>query len=784
MSNRPVPPPPSRRRDDLRIAALLAVMAAAVAWSGWTWRLDRVIYDLGLSLWPRGAPPGMVIVAIDDASVEAIGRWPWARTVHATLLQRVAAARPRAVALDIVLSEPDPQPAHDRLLADALRAATPVVLPVVWRAAGVQAVAPLLPAPALRESALLGAAEAPVDDDGVLRHAFVQAGPADAPYPHLALALLHAGGEATHAALQPEIAPPADRRGGWMRDGRFLIRYTGTPGTVDRVSYVDVLRGAVPAERLAGRYVLIGLTAQGLGDTLATPVNMRHQAMPGVEVLAHTLYTLRSGDVIRVWPTPALAALSAALVLLLVLAVGRVGARAALPLAMVSVPLALVASLLALGAGWWVSPVPFALAAVPAYPLWSWRRLERAVTGIDREIARINEEPLASPGAASVPGDELEARLQGLQRAAALVRDARRLLADTLAALPTAMLLADDRARVLLANAKAALLFEVHDPEEMQGLDLVRLLGEFTTAEPYDWAAALAGLALGGEAVAVEARLPDQGDFVVHAAAVLMQGQRRLIVAIADVEPVKRAQREREEALAFVSHDLRSPASSIVLLADLHLSGQEQSPSSELLGEFRRLAARTLEMSEAFVRAADARDRALRRRDWRVTELIDEAVADQRAQALDAGVQLDLRVDDDPAPLNVDRGLVTRAIGNLLSNAIRHSPRNGRVSVEAHHLPNAWSICVTDRGVGLSAGQLLQLSQGSDGLPAMRAGGIGLGLLFVQRVARRHGGALHARAADGGSGALFELLLPDPPAASGPDGSTTPAAGPATASDP
>lgn len=768
MSIGSAPPPSSRWRDDLRIAAGLAALAAALAWSGWTWRLDRVIYDLGLTLWPRGAPPGMVIVAIDDASIEAIGRWPWPRTVHATLLQRVAATRPRAVAMDLVLSEPDPDPAHDRLLADALRAAAPVVLPVVWRAAGVQAVAPLLPTPALRASAQLGAAEAPVDDDGILRHAFVQAGPTAAPYPHVALALLHAGGESTHAALRPEVAPPADRGGAWMRDGRFLIRYTGTPGTVERVSYVDVLRGAVPAERLAGRYVLIGLTAQGLGDTLATPVNMRHQAMSGVEVLANTLYTLRSGDVIRLLPIPALAALSAALVLALVLAVGRVGARAALPLAMASVPLAGVASLLALGAGWWISPVPFVLAAVPVYPLWSWRRLERAVAGIDREIARINEEPPASPGAGPAsPGDELEARLQGLQRAGALVRDARRLLADTLAALPTAMLLADDGARVLLANAKAAALFEVHDPEEMQGLDLVRLLGEFTTVEPYDWAAGLAGLALGGEPVAVEARLPEQGDFVVHAAAVPMQGQRRLIVAMADVEPVKRAQREREEALAFVSHDLRSPASSIVLLADLQLSGREQRTQLELLGEVRRLASRTLEMSEAFVRAADARDRALRRRDWRVAELIDEVLADQRAQALDAGVRLQVQIDDDAAPLNVDRALITRAIGNLLSNAIRHSPRDAQVIIDARRRPNAWTIRVADGGAGLTSEQLQQLSLGRDGLPAMRAGGIGLGLLFVQRVARRHGGALQARAGDDGSGALFELHLPDPPASSG-----------------
>ncbi|MFO1221022.1 MAG: CHASE2 domain-containing protein [Burkholderiaceae bacterium] len=756
----------ARWREDLRIAAVLAVLAALAAWSGWTWRIDRVVYDLGLVLWQRGAPPDITIVAIDDASVEAIGRWPWPRTVHATLLRRLAQARPRAVSLDLVLSEADPDPAHDRLLADALRAAAPVVLPVVWQAASLQALAPLQPTPALRDAARLGAAEAPVDDDGVLRHAFLRAGPADAPYPHVALALLQAGGESPHPALRAEPAPATLDGSRWRRDGRFLIRYAGAPGTVDRVSYVDVLRGAVPPERLAGRYVLVGPTAQGLGDTLATPVNMRHQAMPGVEVLAHTLYTLRSGDVMRVMPMPMLAAVSAALVALLVLAFGRFGARVALPLALASVPVAFGAGLLALGLGWWASPVPFALVAGLAYPLWSWRRLERAVAGIDREIARITDEPLAR-GAEPLPRDEVEARLVGLQRAGDLVREARQFLADALAALPTAMLLADDHARVLLANPKAAALFEVPEPEEMQGLDLVRLLGEFTPVDDHDWAQGLARLELGAAGVAVEARLAGQGDFIVHTAAVPVRGRRCTIVAIADVEPVKRAQREREEALAFVSHDLRSPASSIVLLADLHLAGERSTPLPELLLELRRLATRTLEMSEAFVRAADARDRVLRRRPWAVAELVDEALADQRAQALATGVTLQVAIDDDRAPLVVDRALVARAIGNLVSNAVRHSPRNAVVLIEARRDASGWCIAVIDRGLGLSDEQRQHIALGREGLPVQRAGGVGLGLLFVQRVAHRHGGTVTVQTSADGIGARFELHLPDPPPASG-----------------
>ncbi len=755
------------------IAVVLMLLAAALALGGYGWRLDRVVYDLGLALWSRPPPPGIVIVAIDDASIQAIGRWPWRRAVHATLLDRLAAARPRAVVLDLLLSEPDPDPGQDLLLARAMARVAPVVLPVAWQGLGGSTLAAVEPVEPLRSQAALGAAEAAVDADGVLRSAFLRAGPAGTLYPHLALAALQAGGETPSPRVQAEpgpgdtavLAPGAGQR---QREGRLLIRYAGPPGTVERVSYVDVLSGAVPASRLAGRYVLIGATGAGVGDTLATPVNRRHHAMPGIEVHANLLYTLRSGDSLRTVEGVPLAAGAGLLLAALLAGFAAFGPRTALPLAVASAPLALGASLVALGLGWWASPVPFVLPALLAYPLWSWRRLERAVAGLDREIARLDADPpgggVPQPAPPRGRGDAITSRLQSLQRAGALVRQARRFLADTLAAMPTAMLVADEQAHVVLANPRAAALFEVETAAEMQGLDLPRLLGEFATAQPFDWPAAIAGLDPAGEGLAVEARLPGGGDFVVHVAAVDLQGLRRLVVTIADIKPVKQAQQEREEVLAFVSHDLRSPASAIVLLADLQLQGRSQTPADELLRELRRLAARTLEMSEDFVRAAQVQTRALEPVPVRLQALVDEALADLRAQARVADVRLHTTLADADAAVTLDRALAARAIANLVSNAIKHSPRGGVVELEAAATAGALRLSVHDQGPGLTPRQLQQLAAGDQAVSVRDAGGVGLGLLFVQRVARRHGGHLHATTT--AAGALFVLELP-PPAGAG-----------------
>ncbi len=795
------------------MALLLAALAFVLAASGWTWRADRLVYDFGLAAWRRPPPPGIVIVAIDDASIDAIGRWPWPRAVHSTLLDRLSQAKPRAIGLDLILSEADPDPAQDRLLAQVLHRAAPVVLPVAWQP-GLGGLPPRLLAPLAEFQAAvsLGAAEPAVDADGVLRHAFLRTGytgplqpspaqidPANQPpprpqpqhYPHMALALLQAGGETlapgfaavteTEDATQDSAnasagagagaganASAGANGSGAFRAERFLIRYAGPPGHVERVSYVDLLRGAVPADVLAGRYVLIGMTALGLGDTLATPVNRERHAMAGVEVLANTLYTLRSGDTLRALPRWPAAALAAALLLLLVLAFEWLGARWALVLAGVFVPLTIGVSLLFLGGGFWWSPLPCVLAAALAYPLWSWRRLEQAVDSLDQEIRRLEPEGGLHPQAAGAgpvptpPRDRLASRLDTLKSASDTVRSARRFLADALAGMPTAMLVADPQGRVLLANTLTAALFETDTTAAMQGMDLAGLLVEFNTPEPIDWQNLLGREDAPPGGLAVEAQLARRGDFLLHFASVKLLGQQRWVVTLADVTAIKQAQARRDETLAFVTHDLRSPASSIMLLADMQLRGHSGLAPDALLAEIHRLAARALALSDDIVRVAHAESRPLNLALTPLGALLDEVLADLRPQAQSAEVRLGALSHDALASAVMDRALMLRALGNLVSNAVKHSPRGGLVQVQTAlngQDPGELIISVVDSGSGLSPQQLHKLRSESQGLPAGDARGVGLGLLFVQRVAARHRGRLLARVGEHGVGTVFELHL-------------------------
>jgi hypothetical protein len=235
-----------------------------------------------------------------------------------------------------------------------------------------------------------------------------------------------------------------------------------------------------------------------------------------------------------------------------------------------------------------------------------------------------------------------------------------------------------------------------------------------------------------GPGLAVEASLAGAGDFVVQMASMRLQGLQRLVVTVADIAPVKQAQREREEVLAFVSHDLRSPASAIVLLADLQLQGRAHTPQDELLREMRRLATRTLAMSEEFVRASHVQTQPLAPSPVRPLSLIDDALADLRAQASDrqvtlqtaplaAGSEADATLPGaDQACVAVDRALVTRAIGNLVSNALKHSPPGGTVWVQGGVLQGRLRVQVRDHGPRPQRGAIAAVGGRRPGRP--RAG--------------------------------------------------------------
>lgn len=276
--------------------------------------IENLAYDLACDSGRSTPPTDLVIVAIDDTSLQPQhqGRWPWSRRTHAQLLRRLAGAR--VVAFDVIFAEPEP--AADAQFARAIAEAGNVVLaayravemeyrqggtrrPWGWpRPPGalpwtlVQA-ANLMPPvePLGSAAAAIGYVDIVPDADGVYRRAEpLRLGSDGQAYPHLstAIARLATGvsgeriaADAARGALELAGArSPLDER------GRVLIDYCGPTGTIERIPAWEVLEGQAPRERFAGRIVLVGATAPGLYDLRPAPYRSSGREFMGVETNA------------------------------------------------------------------------------------------------------------------------------------------------------------------------------------------------------------------------------------------------------------------------------------------------------------------------------------------------------------------------------------------------------------------------------------------------------------------------------------------------------------------
>jgi CHASE2 domain-containing sensor protein len=348
--------------------------------SGVTAPLDNALYDLHARSWRYTPDNNVVIIAIDAKSLDAIGRFPWPRSVYAQLIDRLTADGVRGIGMDITMTTPSDDPKNDDQLAEAIHRNGKVILPVFAEAVSLGG--PLqeaVPVTVIAQSvAALGQVDVAKDADERVRGAYLKAGLGSAYWPSLALALAQLGRTEPIAAL-PGLLDPVNNDASpylWMRDNYVLLRYAGPKGTFGSLSYVDVLNGNVPTGLLKNRWVLIGATAEGLGDILQTP----DSAMPGVEYQANELESLQRGLLVTPINFFSQFALAGAMLALPLLLYGLPGIGRNGLLLLVTVVLVLAACIVLLRGFylWWP---PVACLSVIAVEFAAWQLLMRKRRG-------------------------------------------------------------------------------------------------------------------------------------------------------------------------------------------------------------------------------------------------------------------------------------------------------------------------------------------------------------------------------------------------------------------
>ena len=233
----------------------------------------------------------------------------------------------------------------------------------------------------------------------------------------------------------------------------------------------------------------------------------------------------------------------------------------------------------------------------------------------------------------------------------------------------------------------------------------------------------------------------------------------------AALERERDANRLKDEFLATLSHELRTPMNAVLGWARVLRSTTADAPTRERglesIERNARAQARLIEDLLEVSRIITGKLR-LQVRDVDLAAIVDTAVDNVRPAAIAKRLELDVQIDFRPALTSGDPDRLQQVVWNLLSNAVKFTPADGRVSVRLTQ-KDGYVLTVQDSGAGIDPKFLPHVFDAfrqADGSATREHGGLGLGLAIAKQLVEAHGGTIRARSEGRERGAVFEVSLP------------------------
>ena len=699
--------------------------------------LERPLIDLRMQLMERPADPRPILIEIDARSIQEIGRWPWPRSLHALLLDRLTAAQAGDVFFDVDFSVATDE-AEDAALEGALsrRQGRTVLAAFRQWSETASAYIDLAPLPRFAEHARLASVNAIPGADGRVHE--------------MARSYPWRGTRLPSFAAAIAAAPPAE-------EGSFFIDFGIDPTTISRVSFVDVARGDIDPALLRGRPVVVGATAIELGDMLSAPI---HRVLPGVmvQVLAAQSLMLDRALLRLPWWIIALAVpLFAAL-----LAYCSLNCRAGTSLFIVAL-----GNLIYWGAALGLQAtapvildvVPFTLASFGACIL-SFLLRFRVVA------ANLVAESLARRRTENFMG--------------AVAQNAFDALVTT-----------DPKGRVRFINTAAGRMFGVK-LSEATGLSIVDFTARPEALAGRDPGEVLQRMVRSGRPRRLVCRRSSgelfHADLTVSA---LTEGARQMfILLVRDIDrrvkaerrlrareqELRRAKTEAElanksktEFLANMSHELRTPLNAIIGFSEM-MKQQVLGPmgnkgyltyADDIYESGRRLLETVSDVLEFSRIETDGTK--LQEAEFDLVALCRRLAERLAPRTKKMGHAFNVYLQADEVRYFADERLIMLAMGHILGNAIKFTPEGGEITFILNLEDNgAVSMVIEDDGIGIEAAEIATcfeaFGQADRGLNRSHEGA-GLGLTLAKRFIELHQGRIDLESAPG-KGTRVRLSLP------------------------
>lgn len=719
--------------------------------------------DLDLLFKTRGeiiTSQSIVIIGIDEPSLQKYGPWPFPRSTHALLLEQLQDAK--VIGFDLLFSHSD---SEDKIFADAIDNAPPVVMAV---ASNYQDFL-IKPSSKFTNRVLLGHIETSLGTDGIVRRVQLQ----KFAIPVFAAAMVQAAGDY-------DLRTVSDGNSG------RLLNFYGSEFTFLYLSYADVLEGKYAAGFFKDRYVLVGAMALALGDVHITPFSKRYP-LPGVEVQATILNNILENSFLKEldWLVRGLCGLC--FLMLIWLWPHKSEAQNAIICSGFALSITLLSSVLFHFNYFLNTAVPLFVLFI-CYLSHSIFRWIKITTGMIKEIKSLDRQLLAGietvfltlpSSLAYMPPKENQHKLsEGLQKhithmhrgiqALALQNGfINHLISE---ATPPLILWQQENGMIVLANNRFSTLWtttlnpgkELPTLEEFQKFISDKKVSNTKAPVAEDsWQAELGTVDRIVDISTTCAGRKAHHRAVIHNVADTELGFIGILASFTDVTEIRELERLKGEVMNIVSHELKLPLTTIIGFAEMlteYLEGPEKEYAVQIQSQSNRLA----KMIEDFLDIAriESGKYLIHKYPFDLLTVVHDAASVVAHSATVKNIQIIYELPHKLSPLLGDESLLVQAILNLLDNAVKFSNPSTMVKLSVVELKETIQLQVEDGGAGIiDTEKPLVFEKFIRGANQSNESGFGLGLSFVKEVVEGHSGFIRVGDSRLG-GAMFTITLP------------------------
>lgn len=733
------------------------------------WWFDKVLLSQDTS-----KSKDIVIITIDDGSLEKLGAWPWPRSIHAQLLKQLLKTQPKNIAINILFSEPSSDTSQDQELESALlalkNANIPVYLPVsstgIFDTSSINKDLQLnQPIPQLASSVEgLGHTLIHLDEDGKVRKTYLWEGNTSSPlWPSLALQMSrveknkHFEGQIhLNKRLQQieNLYPPElmKKYPQWSLQAPMYLPFSKNENHLTKYSYAKILNNEIALEELNGKHIFIGATAVGIGDQYPTPLDGNYSLMPGIEIHATALDGLLNDKLIQK-VNPNLILITAFIILF----VWSSLLWFLTPTKSIKILIIFIASILLINyiLHWFFLydwPITLSLISIIIpYILWNWRRFSFLILQLNKRaqtlfINKNKTEDKLSVNAENTQ-DGWQSILQSLDIGLKVQHNRKMFLANTIQAMPEAVFLTDTKGVILLSNERAKVLTK---QDIILGGFATQLLDIYYDKNKVNSWSDLIKIAIEKNGIEIDLQPSQVKDYKTlllraHSAqfinTALEQPNQHIvdsnnvvgwIVTMVDITWQKKLQQQRDQALQLLSHDFRAPQSALLHLVLTQEKQLQEIRNKELIANENILSAlktsdqmrvqinTTLKLADDFVWLLRAQSDEYAQQEVNL-EILLQQVSDRAwplAHAKNIQIKIDLlELNDNLCYLMAEANLLERALFNLVENSIKYSFNNTKIIIKVQinnqllNVKQPFKISIIDQGKGIPKSDIPYLFQ-------------------------------------------------------------------------